>query len=400
MLAGQSRISPDDLYTAVRRRVLADVARLQDYTCVQTTTRIVYASDASKPAQRSCEEIIGDRNARKRSLAIFTRERLRLDVAIVDKHEVYSWPGAKQFEDDNIQNLIGYGHAVTGEFGPFLAAIFSENPRMYLGGEKRIGGRRLLEYLYYTPASLSQWEVQAGSARLMTAYGGAVSLDPQTNDLAELTARSAELPGGTGYCEVIGEADYARVRIGGRDALIPQEARSWAVGADGLELYNASSYAGCRAYAAQSTIRYGDEEPSRSSTSPATTRRDAITTIPGGLSFDCRIVTPIDSRSSATGDPVEAVLRSPLTGPGGAVLAPAGARIHGRLVRFVEHVGEEYEVGVQLQSIETGGKSVPFAARLADGGGGPGDFGSFILPGARVQLNHLDSAWVTVAPQR
>jgi hypothetical protein len=53
-------------------------------------------------------------------------------------------------------------------------------------------------------------------------------------------------------------------------------------------------------------------------------RRAETAPLPDGLTFRCRILTPLDD-SAAAGNVVEARLLSPLTASDGIVLAPPGA---------------------------------------------------------------------------
>lgn len=417
MLGAQSNVSPEDLYPKVRKRVLADLARMPDYTCVRTTTRNVYGP-AVPTEKRACAEVISERRARKRLPALLWWDRQRLDVAIVNKAEVYSWVGAKQFEDNDLHRLIGYGHTFTGEFGPLLQSVLGHNDVMRAQGERNAGGHRLIEYSYDTPYEWSQYEVRVGREELITAYSGSVSLDAQTEDLAELTAVSAPLPDESGYCQVIDEVEYGRVRIGARDVLLPRGSSSWAVGADGVEMENVDSFSRCREYVGESTIRFDDDSSQLQAVATGNPSvAGSVPAIPAGLPFECRIVTPIDSRTSASGDPVEGVLRTPIRNASGRTLAPTGTRVNGRLVRLVGNSGVgngkyQYQVGVRLQSIEINGTAMPFAANLAETSGNTsvpvrlnipktreqGGFVVFFFYDERLQLSRLDARWITVSP--
>src|SRR5271166_1611761 len=96
-MMGQPGTNPGDLYTRARERVLNDIKRLPNYTCVQTITRSVYIPASPNKRPPRCEDIIRDRNSGKRNLKLRSLDRLRVDVAIVDKREMYSWVGATQF---------------------------------------------------------------------------------------------------------------------------------------------------------------------------------------------------------------------------------------------------------------------------------------------------------------
>jgi hypothetical protein len=406
--------SPEDLYQRVRQRVLDDVSRLPNFTCVQTITRRTYGTVPKKRPPR-CDKILRDRNIDKRNLPLLLWDRLRLDVAIADKHEVYSWVGDAKFEENDLRQLVGGGQTVTGDFASLFQSVFEDHPKMRFEREQKIGGRRLFEYSYETPVESSHYQLKVSFLQFTIGYQGSVFLDPKTNDAVRVTARSALLPEQTGYCEVTRELDYSRLPIGTGYALIPQRASSRAIDSDGLVIVYASDYSSCREYVGESALRFDDTEKSKppvapGGTSPVSNIASVINSpFPPGLAFDCTIVTPIDSDTAATGDPFEAVLRTSLSDASGKVLAPAGARIHGRMMAFKKHpasaIGKEsYEIGMQLRSIDLGGQRVPLAATLVDESRSKRasirldvhpKTGTLIFYEKKVHLNSLDTKWLT-----
>jgi len=137
------------------------------------------------------------------------------------------------------------------------------------------------------------------------------------------------------------------------------------------------------------------------------------------LHFSARIITPIDSDQAAAGDPIEAVLRSTLRDRNKAVIARAGARLHGHLsgVRWQADPVPNHQITVRLESIELDGGSVPFNAiqepphpAVLTGTGGsmsrlmllkpnpPLSGGTFIFREEHLRLKNLDAQWVTVGP--
>ncbi len=414
-LAAQTGSNPDELYIRVRQRVIDNIARLPNYTCVQTITRSVYGTASPSKHPSKCDEIVRNREAHTPPLIDW--DRLRVDVAIADKHEVYAWVGAARFEEGDLSKLVGGGQTTMGDFGSLVLSIFSTHTAVHLEGERKIGAHRLLEYSYDTPLESSQYRVRVGPEQFLTAYHGSIFLDPEIADVARVTARSAVLPEQTGYCQVSKELEYAQLRAGGAAVMIPRETTTRAINREGIEMVSVSDYSSCREYVGESVLRFddpsagaqpGDVDASAKNVSAA----GPPPSIPPNLEFECRITTTIDSDTAAAGDRIEAVLRSPLKDSSGKVVAPAGTRLHGRLMTFARHPGsagrkESYEIGVQLRSIDLDATRVPFAAALVNGIQNKGasvrltlhpGIGSFIFYDKRVHLANLDSKWITTAP--
>ncbi len=390
--------SQKDIFHEVRERVLSDIARIPNYTCVETVTRQnMYRAAPPGAARLSCNQVIRRRNARKGNLPVTSWDRLRLEVAIADQGEIYSWAGAARFQESDLHQLIGYGYTAGGDFGPILAGVFEDHPDMQMQGQRREGRRRLLEYGFETPREQSRWKLRIGSFEFVAPYDGTVFIDTATKDVAEVMERTTELPEETGYCESVHEVRYRRVHIAGSDALIPSESRILTVALDGSEILNLDSYADCREYLGSSVLRF---ESADSPPTPAAQKSqpDSPPAIPPEIPFRCRIVTPIDSDTAAAGDPIEAVLLSPIETPNGVVLVAPGARIHGRVMRFSSTI-DTYEMGLRFHSIEIGEARVPFGAKRNSGPPGqlPG-MGIFVFKQKTMRLRGLDSAWITATP--
>lgn len=407
----QTQPNPGDLYQSSRERVLQEIDRLPRYTCVQTITRHTYRNPLAKKSM-DCEHIL--RNQQSQHLALVDWDRLRVDVAIVGQQEVYSWVGASRFEETDLSKMVDSGQTTMGDFGSLVLSIFRDHPTMHFDGERKMNGRPLLAFSYQTSENESHYLLRIGFAKFITAYSGSVFVDAGTGDLVRVTALSAVLPEQTGYCQVGKQLDYARLRIGGADTLIPSEATSTAVDRDDDEMSSSSTYSSCREYVGESVLRFDDAvatDPNSVASIPAAASA-APREIPPGLPFECRIVSTIDSDTAAAGDPIEAVLRTPITDPSGKVWAPTGTRIRGRLMGFSQHPSslnrrEAYEVQVQLRSLELAGGLVPFAADVTNSTvssrGVPirlnlhPDAGMFIFYDKKLHIANFDSKWVTAA---
>ncbi len=398
VLGQQTPVAPDaeEVLRRVRGRLLADLDRLPRYTCVQTITRRYYRA---RSGHASCSTLIAEHDQRKDSLKLSVWDRLRLEVAIVQGKNVFSWVGEPRFDNNTLQRLGGGGPIGSGDFGPFLHAILS---RASVTFKEQIpaANRQLLAYSYDMPLANSSYMVQTNKSWTPSAYSGVLVIDPEAGDpeagdakagdIVSLTVRTAELPESNPDCQAISEVYYGRTEIHDRQILIPRETRLINITRNGSEVHSQTEYASCREYAAKSRILLDDApelQTTPSSTPPApgapssappanaapssalsgpgapsSATPTPITPFPAGLHFRARIITLIDSDNAAAGDRVEAVLQSPIRGRNNVELAPAGTRLHARLVGMEEVYGSYFRLSLQFESIELKGVAVPLRA--------------------------------------
>lgn len=408
-LAGFGQQAPDPAATFLRvqERLLPELVRLPHYTCVQTITRRYYRPPSGHAA--SCAGLIAAHDKRrdkdKDELPLRAWDRLRLEVAIAEGKNVFSWIGAPRFEENNFEELAGRGPLASGDFGTFLDSVF-HRASVKFQGEKAVKGRRLLEYAYDMPLARSGYLVKTSAGWTPTAYSGTFLLDPDAADMVHLTVRTAELPESNPACQAISEVEYGRTTIHDLAVLIPRETRLRTIDREGSETLSLTAYEKCREYASKSRMLLEAPPVGAATAAPQTKLPSALSP---GLRFECRIVTPIDSDTAAAGDPIEALLRSPIHDKKNGVLVPAGARIHGRLMRFEHRSGafESFRVLVDLDSIEVNGKAVPLRAVpeamppavpvLVVFDEGSPEVRSFAFHKEHLLLQHLDWRWITVS---
>jgi hypothetical protein len=404
--------SPDDAESALRRtreRLLADLERLPRYTCVQTITRRYYRPQS----EGSCSELMAAREKRKSKPGLRGWDRLRLEVAIVDGDNVYSWVGAPRFESGTLEQLAGRGPLNSGDFGPFLHSIFN-GASVTFKGQEPAGKRRLLAYSYEMRAERSKYMVKTDAGWTATAYNGVFVLDPEANDIVSLTVRTAELPQSNPDCQAISEVEYGRTQIHDRMVLIPRETRLVTIDRQGSETQSLTVYASCREYASKTRMLFDAPPTAGARAGAVPPPLPAPTPMPSGLHFRGRIVTPIDSDTAAAGDPIEAVLRSPIRDKN-VELAPAGARLHGRLVGMEQRTMplDSFRISIQFESIELKGRAVPLRAApesstiigvsvfrtpvwVLPGDASP-DVTAIVFRKAHLLLEKFDWSWTTLA---
>ncbi|MBZ5493896.1 MAG: hypothetical protein LAO76_23495 [Acidobacteriia bacterium] len=389
-----------------------DLKRMPRYTCVQTITRTYYEGK-HQFVRPSCSSLISEHNARKKKLPVEGWDRLRLEVALVEGSSVYSWVGAPRFTDDTLDKLAGSGPLGSGDFGVFLNGILNHAVPVFQG-ERVVNGSLLFEYSYEMPIGQSSYRVKVPDGWAVIGYGGTLLLDPQANDLVQLVVRTDELPSVSSACQATSEVTYQRTPIHQRMVLVPQETRLFTINATGAESMSQTTYANCREYASTIKMIFGNE-PTVAGSVATTPTPEAPTALPAGLRFNAHVTTPLEIETAAAGDPIEAILTSPMREKK-QIIAPAGALLHGRLRTVKSWNGpfDSIQIGVQFESIEIGGRKVPLSAILYPARAIylPGysyrtrfferDYsfvgGTFFFNETRLRPKQLDAEWITVAP--
>jgi len=293
--------SPAELFHIVRTRLIAEMNRQGRFTCVQNINRQIYSPGYRQ--SEGCSAVLSDRARRKHDLPMLSSERLRLEVALADNREIHSWPGAAEFNEDEIRRLTNSGPLGAGDFATFIPGIFGGSATVRFESHRTVDGRTLFVYSFDVPESASNYHIATAGGGLITAYEGSFSLDPQTNDLVQLTVRTAQLPEATTACQSISDIQYGRIDIHGKGVLIPRETGLRVIYRSGAEAIGVTSYSGCQEYSGKSTLRF---DLTKANSADLLSPHPAVVSssgnlLPGGLSFACRIVTPIDSETTFVG---------------------------------------------------------------------------------------------------
>jgi hypothetical protein len=330
----------DDPLAALDRAtniVLATTRKIPNYTCVETVERNYYNPLASN-LRRACSVILEQRlhPTLDLTLRLHSTDRLRFDVAMLQRGEIFSWVGASRFEDEDhgISGLVRSGPIGTGAFASFLSLVFDQDVRKFVyKGTVEEDGRKLLEFAFDVPAADSHYRVQVRDSWIHTPYSGTFLVDPAADTVVRLTAHTAEMPPASGSCMTTTTLNFAMVRIGKAEFLLTKNARQRFVAPDGRETENTTTFADCREYLGESTVTYETVEPAA-----ARAREKAVAKKPRafspGLRFRLVLDRAIDSSTAAAGDSFEARLLSPLRDSRQKLTAPAMALVRGRILRM------------------------------------------------------------------
>ena len=362
-LYGQTEPDPAEVLKAAQAKVLEAMKRLPKYACIETIERLYYAPVKPKHITTPCEETAGEKPMR-----LTATDRLRLDVAQGEEYEIYSWPGASHFDLTEIDRIVDRGPFGSGSFGGYLLDIFdNEATRFEHRGENVRNGKKMLVYAYTVPRNASHYAILGYHSWLTTGFSGMVEVETESLEIARVTMITPQLPAETKLCMAESTLDYARFQIGDGTFLLPRRSELRLSDRNGEQTNNTTVYSGCREYQAHSSIRFGDTPPTAA---PMTPSDGTKAQLPGGLprrySVDLRMKDAVDSEKSAAGDPVSATVAHDVHPyQSKEIVIPAGAVAHGRVSR-VEHHFVPYDyvvIGIVFQSIEIGGRTLPFEAR-------------------------------------
>jgi hypothetical protein len=357
---------------AIKVRVLS--ATLPNYTCVETVNRNYYKPKAAAHAP-SCAVVLEQRRhpALDAALRLVLTDRLRLDVALTGRGEIYSWVGASKFEDADVSRVVHMGPIATGSFGALLAIVFGQDPKTFHFEKHVLADRRdLMEYSFQQSQEDSRYKLKTKESWVYTAYRGTFQLDPETEDVVRLTLETAELPPAAGTCQTATAMEFGLVRIGAGQFLLAKQGQQRFVDINGDEVENTTTFAACREYRGESTITFS-QEPAPVTHTGGTSAAPSLS-VPAGLPFTFELTTPIAADTAAGGDPFAGRLVTALRDQNRKIIAPAHAMVEGRLLRLEirRTVPAAANLVLNLRTVEIGGVRVPLAAdrnwpRVADG---------------------------------
>ena len=357
-----STADPDveELFKQARDKVLDNSRRMPRYTCVETVSRTQYHPPENPP---TCESLIAGRRLVTPRGGLALRDRLRLDVAVVDGSEIFSWAGAGKFETHDVDKLVGDGASGSGEFGSFLASVFGNAPDAI-----RFAGLRnsLAQFEYNVPVNRSNYRYRTTRPGRIIGYHGTFSVDPSDADVEQLIVEADQFAVDDEVCRVRHSLRYSRVKIGGGDFMLPEVSTMDALYRNGAESLNDTRFSDCREYVGESTIRFDDVE---TAAGPAAAK-NALQPLPPKIRLLIGLSKPINTEIAAAGDPVEGVLLRDVVDRRLGTLARVDDRVHGRILRLQQFMDQppRWFVAIRFDTIERNGVTQPIALNPIDDG--------------------------------
>jgi hypothetical protein len=330
------------LLNRVRTHMQEALQTLPNYTCLETIERV-----RRQPRSKRFELV----------------DTVRLEVALVNGKELFSWPGERKFDDREISQIVTGGAIGNGNFALHAKSIFMSNSaRFDFLGERIREGRKTLRWDYDVPQVQSGYQLRVGPQKAIVGYRGSFWVDPETLDLIRLEVEATDIPPTLNILDTKDSMEYSRVPIGDRMYLLPKSSELRMRSFDDSESVNRTSFTGCRQYTGESTLLFSDasEDSSEPKAAPE------VLEIPKGAGFDLALETPIEPGKSAVGDPVSAIVQKDVKVKGKVVLTK-GALVHGRITllrRQQERDRNGWALAMQFFEVEQGNAKGPVDLEL------------------------------------
>jgi hypothetical protein len=347
-------IVPADLFRLVRTNALEKTHRILAYACVETIDRTQYLP--GKQA-RTCDQSWPPRGP----LAV--RDRVRVDVALVNSNEIFSWAGARKFESHDLDKIVGVGATTTGEFAGFLLSVFDHQPDRLRYTGLHDG---LATFDYNVPLATSGYNFRSGNGPpVRLPFHGTFSATPLTGELTELTVEPDGALDSDLICRLRHVVQYPAATAEGSRPGIPSNSSMQSWYRSGDQIVNDTHYSGCREYVGRSTISFDET----SSNSPGKADPVQLPALRARVRFSIELAKRIDTSAAAAGDEVLGALRRDVR-QGGRVVARAGEQVHGRILllrQYLEPQGE-WLIAIRFDRIERDGVEQPLSLSPLDDG--------------------------------
>jgi hypothetical protein len=388
--------SADDDYRPLleqaRAKVAAEIGRIPRYVCRQKIERQI--STVEPRAGSGCSQLLDLHAKESQRFRFASFDRARLDVMLQDAEELFSWPGEHKFETSDPSSLLPAGISGSGDFAGFLTDVF-DGSRASVKYQGTCGGAGCIRFEYDVARAKSRYVLKTSAGSYVSGYRGIFDIDSRNANLLQLTVRPTYLRD-PGICVTETTVRYGRAKTSAGEFLIPESTERTALYLNGEFFDNKTSYEGCKQYTTESVLKFDDSDAS--APSPQAKAAEPAAAPPKGAILKLRLMSAIDSETSAAGDAVEAALAQPVRDDSGRVVTPAGTIVRGHLTELERSYVPSILVKIHFSAIVLGGSEAPLKLKPEPQKNlGPDD--TFIFRGKRASLGkNFVSTWIVEAP--
>jgi len=301
----------------IKQRMADNLEHLPNYTCTATIERFRSSVRFQSTAKEEPWESV---------------DVQQVEVALVGDKEWFSRPGAGRLETHDLRDLIPSGLVSSGDYANHARAVFASNlPRFEYAGTEDMSSGTAVRFRYVVSLLNSGYHIRSGATGANVAFHGTFWADASSGDLLRLDLVPDDIPLETKLAGASTTVEYARMRIGDADFLLPRRTELTVARRLGSAERNRMTFAQCRQYLAESTVSF--QQPDR---------------LPAGLALTLALDADIDADRLRGGAAVFAKLVSEVRNPQG-LLIPAHAVVRGRVLQAERQPGPPPMVGVILE---------------------------------------------------
>lgn len=348
-LCAGADLSWQEVLQRFRANVGQQLSRVANYTCVESVERSYFVESF---ANRS-----GCDTPERRPTRLYMHDRLRLDVAVSEGQEIFSWHGGKSFSSKGIQDIVRSGPISSGSFVGYLRNIFF-SPGVTIRFAAHMSSVNVDFYTFYyqVPRESSQYQISNSKKRWIVPYHGKFSGSGTNYELTSLQLIADEMPPESNICSVGSEVEYQLVNMAGKGSLIPKMYVLDIDSGDHVHTVSRSDYTQCREFRGESTLSFDVNDNAAAQQQTPVVHDEWL---PTGTTLRIRLRTPVDDRTSFTGDPVEGTLVDPVKVKGSHITIPKDAVLYGVITQLEAYTEpfKHYLAGIRFQRLTFGPNS-------------------------------------------
>jgi hypothetical protein len=325
----QQELPPETLLLAkIKAKVAENLSRLPNYTCTETIQRSLWHKSTATP------EMV---------------DTVRLEVAFVHNKELYGWPGAARIDEPDIVKMVG-GSVGNGYFALFLNNIFLvSSTTFHHVGRTKLEGQDAQRYDYSVPQIAGAYRLRGAEGAAVVGYHGSFWIAEGQVDPVRINVIADDIPTDIGFSAATSVLDYGPITIGSKTSVLPQAAEIVFTDTEGTEHRSRLNFRACHQFVGESVVKFN--VPAAEST----------VALPEDFTVDIDLITPIDSDTSAGGDPIQATLVDEMKLNDGS-LVPKGATVSGRIAHITKN-GASYLLDFVVTAIVFEGGRVELSGR-------------------------------------
>ncbi len=333
----------------IREKVVEAIGRSDNYICAQDLSRFYYLVD--RPSQ-ACQQ-----PPSVPPVPMRVQDRLKLDVAVSEGGEIYSWYGAHKFSANSVGQVVRDGPISSGSFNGYLRNIFGEKGVEFIyKGRQKWDGVDVYLFDYRAPLNASHYELQAGKVFVKAPFHGSFAAKADTFELYSLivTANGDQIPDKTDICAAETRLVYQVVHIADHNSLLPASFDLLLGGRNGVFTESKGVYSECHEYKGESTVHFDLDDTAAASEAAPELESEPLRP---GLYFQIALRGVIDEDSAYAGLPVEATLVRDVRLRKGEMLE-RGAILKGTITRFevFHQPAHQVKLSLEFNSITDGKK--------------------------------------------